>query len=149
PARWRPGPRGLGRVARAQPDRARGLSQDGMPRGRGRRGRHRSSPDVALKTGDRSRLQGTAGEDLADLTLEQLLQAARDGDGVSVSVVRDTIKYLGMAAANLVAIADPQTLVLGGIMASAADLLLEPVRTEVQRRLPRAMTDDLAIVPAL
>ena len=45
-----------------------------------------------------------------------------------------------MAAANLVAIADPEVLVLGGIMASAADLLLEPVRTEIGRRLPDPMT---------
>ena len=34
-------------------------------------------------------------------------------------------------------IADPEVLVLGGIMASAADLLLEPLRTEIARRLPR------------
>ena len=33
-------------------------------------------------------------------------------DGVSISVVRDTAKYLGMAAANLVVIADPAVLVL-------------------------------------
>jgi glucokinase len=56
-----------------------------------------------------------------------VLACARDGDGVAISVMRDTAKYLGMAAANLVAIADPEVLVLGGLMASAADLLLEPV----------------------
>jgi hypothetical protein len=33
-------------------------------------------------------------------------------------------------------------------MASAADLLLEPVRVEIARRLPRAMMDALKIVPA-
>ena len=66
-----------------------------------------------------------------------MLKAARAQDGVSISVMRDTAKYLGMAAANLVVIADPEMLVLGGIMASAADLLLEPVRTELARRLPQ------------
>ena len=64
-------------------------------------------------------------------------------------MVRDTAKYLGMAAANLVVIADPEMLVLGGIMASAADLLLEPVRTELARRLPQAMMDALAIDTAV
>ena len=60
-----------------------------------------------------------------------MLDAARQGDGVSISVVRDTAKYLGMAAANLVVVADPEMLVLGGIMASAADLLIEPIRAEI------------------
>jgi predicted NBD/HSP70 family sugar kinase len=53
-----------------------------------------------------------------------------------------------MAAANLVVVVDPGMLVLGGIMASAADLLLEPVRAEIMRRLPRVMMDELAIAPA-
>jgi glucokinase len=77
-----------------------------------------------------------------------VLAAARAGDGVSISVMRDTAKYLGMAAANLVLVVDPAMLVLGGIMADAADLLLEPVRTEIGRRLPRSMTDALAIATA-
>ena len=46
--------------------------------------------------------------------------AAREKDGVSISVMRDTAKYLGMAAANLVVLADPETLVLGGVMAARA-----------------------------
>jgi predicted NBD/HSP70 family sugar kinase len=62
--------------------------------------------------------------------------------------MRDTAKYLGMAAANLVAIADPEVLVLGGMMASAADLLLEPVRTEIGRRLPDSMRQALTVVSA-
>ena len=84
----------------------------------------------------------------AKITAEHVLTAARNGDGVSISVMRDTAKYLGMAAANLVLLADPEMLVLGGVMADAADLLLEPVRAEIARRLPRPMLDALAIVPA-
>ena len=63
--------------------------------------------------------------------------------------MRDTAKYLGMAAANLVVIADPEMLVIGGIMATAGDLLLEPVRSELARRLPRATLDALVIAPAV
>ena len=102
-----------------------------------------------IKAGDRSRVQDVVKDDLASITVEHILAAARDGDGVSISVVRDTAKYLGMAAANLVVIADPEMLVLGGIMASAADLLIEPIRTEVARRLPKAMMDALKIETAV
>jgi glucokinase len=101
-----------------------------------------------IKAGDRSRIQDAVGDDLAAIALDHVLDAARAGDGVSISVMRDTAKYLGMAAANLVAVADPEVLVLGGIMASAADLLLEPVRTEIGRRLPPAMMQALTIEPA-
>lgn len=101
-----------------------------------------------VKAGDRSRVVDQAGGDFAAVTIDHVLAGARDGDGVSISVMRDTAKYLGMAAANLVAIADPEVLVLGGIMASAADLLLEPVRTEIGRRLPDPMRQALRIVPA-
>jgi glucokinase len=101
-----------------------------------------------IKAGDRSRVQEMAGGDLGSVTLSHVLTAARAGDGVAVSVMRDTAKYLGMAAANLVAIADPEILVLGGIMASDADLLLEPVRSEIARRLPPPMMQALTIVAA-
>ena len=102
-----------------------------------------------IKAGDRSRVQDIVKDDLAAITVEHVLEAARQGDGVSISVVRDTAKYLGMAAANLVVVVDPEMLVLGGIMASAADLLLEPIRTEISRRLPKPMMDALRIETAV
>jgi glucokinase len=101
-----------------------------------------------IKAGDRSRVQEAAGGDLAAVSIDLVLSAARTGDGVAISVMRDTAKYIGMAAANLVVIVDPEVLVLGGIMASAADLLLEPVRSELARRLQGSMMQSLTIVPA-
>jgi predicted NBD/HSP70 family sugar kinase len=101
-----------------------------------------------VKAGDRSRVQETVNDDLSAITVEHVLEAARQNDGVSISVVRDTAKYLGMAAANLVVVADPETLVLGGIMASAADLLLDLLKIEIARRLPKAMMEALTIETA-
>src|SRR5262249_2751051 len=102
----------------------------------------------SVKAGDRSRVQDAVRDDLSAITVEHVLDAARAGDGVAISVVRDTAKYLGMAAANLAVVVDPEALVLGGIMASAADLLFEPVRTEIGRRLPKSLFESLTIVPA-
>jgi predicted NBD/HSP70 family sugar kinase len=101
-----------------------------------------------VKAGDASRVVEAAGGDLGAVTIDHVLDAARTGDGVSISVVRDTAKYVGMAAANLVLIADPEVLVLGGILASAADLLLDPVRTEIARRVPSFTLQALTIAPA-
>jgi glucokinase len=101
-----------------------------------------------IKAGDRSRIEEVVGGDLSAITVEQVLEEARHGDGVSISVVRDTAKYVGMAAANLVAVVDPEILVVGGIMASAADLLLDLLASELKRRLPKTMMEAITIVPA-
>jgi glucokinase len=101
-----------------------------------------------IKAGDQSRVQETVGGNLSAITYEHVVDAARAKDGVAISVMRDTAKYLGMAAANLVIMADPATLLLGGIMASAGDLLLEPIIWELGRRLPGAMMDALHIANA-
>jgi len=101
-----------------------------------------------IKAGDTSRVLDKVDGDYGAITVAHVLEAARERDGVSISVIRDTAKYLGMAAANLVVVADPEMLVLGGIMASAADLLLEPLRAEITRRLPKPMLDALQIETA-
>jgi glucokinase len=101
-----------------------------------------------IKAGDESRIVDRVGGDLGAIAAAHVLEAARDGDGVAISVVRDTAKYVGMAAANLVLIVDPAVLVLGGIIAGAGDLLLDMVRTELARRLPPSMLGTLQIVPA-
>jgi predicted NBD/HSP70 family sugar kinase len=102
-----------------------------------------------MKAGDPSGVSDMVDGDLNAITLDHILAAARAGDGVSISVMRDTAKYLGMAAANLVSIADPEVLVLGGIMAAAADVMLEPLRIELARRLPKATMDALITTPAM
>ena len=101
-----------------------------------------------IKAGDRSRVLDAVNGDYAAITVQHVLDAARQRDGVSISVIRDTAKYLGMAAANLVVVADPEMLVLGGIMASASDLLLDALRAEIARRLPKPTFDALKIETA-
>jgi len=109
-----------------------------------------------VKTGDHSRALDLAGS-IGAITMTHVLDAARGGDGVSISVLRDTARYIGMAIANLVAVVDPEVVVLGGAIAGAGDLLLEPSRIEAVRRMsprtvPRivvsALGDDAAAIGA-
>jgi glucokinase len=89
-----------------------------------------------VKSGDRSRVVDAAGGDLHAITLEMILKGARENDGVSISVIRDTVKYLAMAVSNIAVVIDPELIVLGGILQSSGDLLLEPIRQECARRMP-------------
>jgi glucokinase len=97
-----------------------------------------------IQAGDESRVLQRAGS-LEAITAAHVFDGAREGDGVAISVVRDTARYLAMAIASLAATIDPEVVVIGGSIAAAADLLLEPVRHETARRLPPAMSAALRI----
>lgn len=99
-----------------------------------------------VKAGDPSEVLHLAGGDFNDITVDHVLTAARAGDGVAISVVRDTARYLGMAIANIVAMLDPDVVVLGGLIPDAADLLLAACRIEAARRLPPSMDGRLQLV---
>lgn len=98
-----------------------------------------------IKSGDHSRVLDAAGGDFNSITLEMILKGAHDNDGVSISVLRDTVKYLAMAVSNIAAVVDPELIVLGGILGSSSDLLLEPIRQECARRMPPGIYDNVRI----
>jgi glucokinase len=99
-----------------------------------------------IKSGDHSQLVDQVGGDLTRLTADLVYQGARTGDGVCISVVRDTAKYVGMAVANLVGMLDPEAIVLGGSLASSGDMMFDPIRLECSRRLSPAQADRVKIV---
>jgi glucokinase len=98
-----------------------------------------------VKSGDRSRVVDAAGGDFNAVTLDMILQGARQEDGVSISVIRDTVKYLAMAVSNIATVVDPELIRLGGILQSSSDLLLEPIRQECARRMPPAILEHTRI----
>lgn len=101
-----------------------------------------------IKAGDRSIVPDALEGDLAGITVDHVLAAARDGDNVAASVVRDTARYIGMAIGNLVMMADPDVVVLGGLIASAGDLLVDAARAEALRRISPRAAEFLTIVPS-
>jgi glucokinase len=99
-----------------------------------------------IKSGDHSSVAQQVAGDLARITAEHVFHGARNGDGVCISVIRDTAKYIGMALSNLAAVLDPDAIVLGGMIATSGDVLLESIRLECSRRLGPAQADRLRIV---
>ena len=99
-----------------------------------------------IKSGDRSQVADRVKGDLGKITAADIFQGARTGDGVSISVVRDTAKYIGMAVANMAAMFDPEVVVLGGVIASAGDIMLEAIRVETTRRLLPQQGEQIKLV---
>ena len=97
-----------------------------------------------IQAGDRSRVLDNAGGSLDAITGAMVFDGARGGDGVAISVVRDTGKYIGMAVATLAAAIDPEVVIVSGAVA-AADLMLDAVRQECSRRLPPDWMTELRV----
>jgi len=91
-----------------------------------------------VQAGDESSVVKTAGG-LETITAAHVFEGARKGDGVAISVVRDTARYIAMAAVNLAVAVDPDVVVIGGPITAATDLLVESTRQDFDRRLPPAM----------
>lgn len=65
--------------------------------------------------------------------IENVFQAARQGDPAAVEIVANVGHYLGIALANLVNIFNPELILLGGMFAQAQDLIL-PIASQTLRQ---------------
>ncbi|HMG31471.1 MAG TPA: ROK family transcriptional regulator [Jiangellaceae bacterium] len=69
----------------------------------------------------------------ANLSVADVIRMARQGDIGCQRVIEDVGRHLGVAVANLANLLNPQTIVIGGDLAAAGDLLLDPLRDVVRR----------------
>jgi glucokinase len=70
----------------------------------------------------------------AKITTPDVAAAARRGDRLSLKIFEDCGRLLGIGVANLVSLLDPEVLVIGGGLAAAADLFLNPLKRAVMER---------------
>lgn len=78
---------------------------------------------------------------LGDGTIEGLkghhvTEAARAGDVVALAAFNTTAQWLGAGIASLSVILDPAIVVIGGGVIDAGDILLEPTRANMERKMP-------------
>jgi glucokinase len=98
-----------------------------------------------MKIGLAPELHRRVAGDVGRVTPKEMAAAAQNGD----DAVRDTITraaaYLGIGVANVVTILHPDLVVLGGGVAEMGDILLEHVRTELQKRVGMFPTDGVRV----
>lgn len=68
-------------------------------------------------------------------TLAALIAQARSGDPVSCGLLAEAGTQLGVVVAGLINLNDPGVVVLGGELSAAGELVLEPMRAEIERRV--------------
>ena len=99
---------------------------------------------------------GPAGARLAELALERgeldghaVHQALIEGDAGAMGLARQAGEHLGAALSSIIAVLDPEAIVIGGGLSEAGDLILDPIRDAFSRNLPaRGYRPEAKIVAA-
>lgn len=79
-------------------------------------------------------------------TADEAVRAAQAGDGRARDGLAQVGRWLGIGISNLIVVLTPDRVVLGGGVAAAGELLLEPIRDEVRRRVHVTSLDAVEIV---
>jgi len=82
-----------------------------------------------------------------DLTMTEVVRLARAGDPGCRRVVADIGRHVGSGVANLCNLLNPSRVVLGGDLAEAGDLVLDPIRDSVSRYAIPSAARRLTVVP--
>ena len=75
-------------------------------------------------------------------------QAALQGDTVSIQIFKQMGKIIGIGLASVVNLLNPEKIIIGGGVADAGDILLEPIRKTIQDRAMPIQANSLKVVPA-
>ena len=82
------------------------------------------------------------------ITAKAVFDAARTGDGLALELVNESCRYLGMGVAAAMNALAPEAIVIGGSVAKAGRVLLEPLREQADRFLMPVHRPHLRILPA-
>jgi glucokinase-like ROK family protein len=97
----------------------------------------------------RQRTQLALVEPLDKITAKDVALAAGRGDLIAQLILSEAGEYLGTAIAGLINLLNPGIVVIGGGVAQAGDLLLEPIRQAVQSRSLKAAVQVVRITSAV
>lgn len=80
------------------------------------------------------------------ITAEQVFRLAAEGDKVAQGIVNDVHTYLGIALTNIVHVINPSSIILGGQVALAGELLTKPLEARVRELCLPAARESVQIV---
>jgi predicted NBD/HSP70 family sugar kinase len=83
-----------------------------------------------------------------DLSIEQVLEQAANGDTGCRRAIGDAGRYIGSALADLCNLVNPQRIVVGGSIGTVGDVLLDPMREALRHRAIPSAGTDVEIVPS-
>ncbi|MEW6226980.1 MAG: ROK family transcriptional regulator [Bacillota bacterium] len=102
----------------------------------------------AVATGTSTKIRELAGGRVESITAEVVSAAAQEGDVLAERLIVEAGRYLGIGIASAVNLFSPETVVIGGGVSRAGELLFEEVRRTVKKRAFTTMVNLPDIVPS-
>ena len=102
----------------------------------------------AVVQGQETRIADLAGGDLNRITPELICEAAQAGDRIAKQIYEFAGMIIGAGVANIILAVSPRRIVIGGGVAAAGDLILEPIRRSIKDRVFLKEVDQIDVVPA-
>jgi glucokinase len=102
----------------------------------------------AVVQGRDTAIADLAGGDLNRITPELISEAAQSGDPVAIEIYEFAGMIIGAGIANVVTTINPRRVVIGGGVAAAGELILDPIRRSMNERVFLTDTDLIDVVPA-
>jgi len=84
--------------------------------------------------------------DLNRITPELIAKAAEAGDEIARDIYKQAGFYIGIAAANMCASIGPRRIIIGGGVAQAGELLLDPIRRTLRERVHIMPVEQVEVV---
>ena len=103
----------------------------------------------AVMQGMTTSIGALVGYDLNRITPKVIYQAAISGDAIAQGIFEQAGYCLGVAVSNMLVSVGPRKVVIGGGVAQAGDLLLEPIRRTVKDLVHIVPISQVEIVPAV
>ncbi|MBM3252956.1 MAG: ROK family protein [Candidatus Omnitrophica bacterium] len=86
---------------------------------------------------------------LEDITLDTVIDAAKEGDKVAQQLIEDAGINLGIRVAYLINLFNPEIVVIGGGVEKAGELLLNPVKRTVRKLAFEESASIVKIIPSV
>ncbi|OGN96434.1 MAG: sugar kinase [Chloroflexi bacterium RBG_13_50_21] len=102
----------------------------------------------AVSQGRTTRIAELCNYDLNRITPKLIAEASQAGDEIAKDIYEKAGFYIGIAAANVCAIIGPRRIIIGGGVAKAGELLLDPIRRTVRERVRVMPVDQVEIIPS-
>ncbi|RKD22612.1 hypothetical protein BEP19_10145 [Ammoniphilus oxalaticus] len=103
---------------------------------------------TAVESGEATQLRQILDQSRGSLTARDVVDAAKNGDLVSIKIMERVSHYLGLALANLSNTLNPEKIVIGGGVSRAGSFFLNPIRDQFRTYALDQVARSVELLPA-
>lgn len=89
------------------------------------------------------------GEHVDHITMEMIVEAAKNGDPLCKRTIEKSARYLGIAISNLINVYSPEMIIIGGPFANSCPYYVEAATEHARKRTYPLYNKDVKILPSL